>query len=323
MRALSSAFWQTIRSGRLLWLLYGITLGLGLIAALPFYSTLLREDQQSLAFLTLLNGFDYTVFTDFMHRSGRSIAPLLSVGRWLGVLYVLLSVFFSGGILARFAYVSNVGSASAFTSGMFWQACTTYARRLLQLFFVTGLFVLVSAVIWLVLGSLVGVLLSDTLTERGFFGIGFGFFALFALTATLLLCIGDYAKINMIQMGETKPFRAFGRATRLVFRNLGKTYGLYLLLILIGTGLFGLYFLMDGAVLMSNWLSILLMLLVQQLLVFARIGLKVWSLGTAYIIYEQFPKPAPVVRPLPQEDFDNSLTLSANNTETDPLSPAD
>ena len=66
MKALSASFRQTLGSLRLVGLLYGITLVLGLLAALPLYNTLKVEDQNSLAFLNLLNGFDYTVFSDFM-----------------------------------------------------------------------------------------------------------------------------------------------------------------------------------------------------------------------------------------------------------------
>ncbi|GAB4027978.1 hypothetical protein [Spirosoma koreense] len=302
MNALAVALRQTIRSARLLGLLYGITLTLGLIAALPFYNTLLVEDQNSRAFLALLNGFDYTVFSDFMHRSQSTLAPLMSVGRWLGLLYLFLSVFFSGGILVRFTQFSSARLAEPFTAGLFWQACSYYAGRLFRLFSVTLLFVLIGAGIWLVIGTLVGVLLEDSLTERGEFWIGLGFFALAALQATLFLCIGDYAKVLMVREDETRAFRAFGRAGRLVLRHLGRTYGLYGLLILIGTGLFGVYFLIDNAILMSGWLTILLMFLVQQALIFIRVGLKVWALGTAYNVYEGLPKPAPVLQPtLPAE----------------------
>lgn len=297
MNALVLSFRQTLGSLRLIWLLYGVTLGLGLLAALPLYNTLKVEDQNSLAFLNLLNGFDYTVFSDFIHRSGRAISPLMSVGRWIGVLYVLLSVFVAGGILEQFAQLSASHTRVPFQAGTFLAACTHYAGRFLRLFGVTGLFVLVGAGLWLVIGTLVGITLSDTFTERGVFWVGLIFFTLFVLTATLLLCIGDYAKVLMFRENERNAFRAFGRAGRLVWSNPGQTFGPYWLLIGIGTGLFGLYFLIDAIITMRNWPTILIMLVVQQAFIFARTGLKVWSLGTAYRVYERLPKPAPIVLP--------------------------
>lgn len=308
MNTFSLAFWQTIRSVRLLWLIYGITLVLGLLVALPFYTTLKIEDQNSLAFMKLLDGFDYTVYSDFMQRSERTISPLMSVGRWLGVLYVFLSVFFAGGILTQFAQLPN-----RFIVSLFWQGCSQYIKRFLFLSGVTLLFVLVGSGLWLVIGTLAGMALNDTLTERGLFWIGALFFALFAITATFLFCIGDYAKVIMFRENESNAFRAFGRAGRLVLRNAGRTYGVYVLLILIGTVLFGVYFLLDEAILMSNWFTILLMLVVQQVLIFARVGLKVWSLGIAYTVYERLPKPvlspAPVVEQVPESRPDDEQTL--------------
>ena len=308
MNTLASTFRQTLRSGRLLWLIYGITLVLGLLVALPFYTTLKIEDQNSLAFLNLLNGFDYTVYSDFMHRSERTIAPLLSVGRWLGVLYVFLSVFFAGGILLRFSQVNT-----RFSVGMFWQGCSHYAGRFLRLFGVTLLFVLVGAGLWLVLGSLIGVALGDSLTERGLFWVGISFFALFVFTATFLLCIGDYAKVLMFREDEHNAFRAFGQAGQFVLRNIGRTYGLYWLLLLIGAGLFGIYFLLDDILPMRNWPTILLMFVIQQALIFARVGLKVWSLGTAYSVYQALPKPAPVRQPIVLAESINPQSPTTDN----------
>ncbi|GAB3490982.1 hypothetical protein GCM10027341_03420 [Spirosoma knui] len=310
MSVLSSTFRQTLTAIRLLWLMYGVTLVLGLLAAIPFYNTLKAEGQSSLAFLNLLDGFDYTVYSDFMHQSGKAIDPLLSVGSWLGVLYVCLSLFFGGGILVSFAQPQG-----RFNAGVFWQACSHYVGRFTRLLGVTGLFLVAGAGIWLILGTLAGVLLSDTLTERGLFWIGVAFFALFVLTATLVLCVSDYAKVLMFREDEPNSFRAFGQAGRLVLRNLRRTYGLYWLFLLIGAGMLGLYLLLDATILMSGWLTILLMFLIQQALVFARIGLKVWALGAAYSIYTTLPKP--VIQPVyvPGTNQSPDTLDSENNTE--------
>ncbi|MBC7571825.1 MAG: hypothetical protein H7319_19155 [Spirosoma sp.] len=286
MNTLTTSFRQLIGSLRFVWLIYGVTLVMGLLVALPFYNTLLAEDQNSREFLKLLDGFDYTVYSDFMHRSGRSISPLLSVSRWLGVLSIFMSIFFAGGILMLFSAENQRVSM-----GEFLAACSAYIGRYVHLFGVVLLFVLAGAVIWLVIGVLAGTLLSDTLTERGLFWIGTVFFGLFGLSATLILCIGDYAKILMFRNDEQRAFRAFGQAGRFVLANLARAYGFYILLIGIGTALFGLYFLIDGLIPMRNWPTILLLFIIQQTLIFSRVGLKIWWLGTAYGVYGSLPQP--------------------------------
>lgn len=311
MNVLSSSLRQTLKSTRLVGFIYCVTLVLGLLAALPFYGTLNTEAHSSMAFLKLLDGFDYTVYSDFMHNSQKAISPLFSVGRLVGVVYTFLSIFFAGGILLRFAQPGN-----PFSTGLFWQACTYYVGRFSGIFGVTTLFLLAETILCLVAGSLVGFLLSDFLTERGIFWIGTLFFALFALTSTLLLCIGDYAKVLMFREDEQKPFRAFRRASRLVLKNVVQTYRLYCLLILAGTALFALYFLLDDLIPMSNWGTILLMFLIQQSLIFARVGLKVWSLGVASAVYDTLPHPVPVPIPtapviVPVPEAGDQLPLSA------------
>lgn len=260
--------------------LYGATLVLGLLVALPMFSTLKAEDGDSLAPLQMLAGFDYTIYSDFMAQSDKAISPLLRVGRWMGLAYLLLSVFFAGGILYWFAQ-----PGPAFRMVDFWRASSTYFGRFLRLLGVTALFVFSAGFIWLVIGVLVIVGLEDTLTERGLFGIGAGFFGLFVLAATLVLCISDYAKVLMFREDETNAFRAFGRAAKLVRGNLRATFGRYWVLLLVGAGLFGLYFLFDDLITMSNWPTILIMLVVQQAFVMARVVLKVWNLGVVSATY--------------------------------------
>ncbi len=280
MNVMTTSLRQLIGSLRFVWLMYGVTLVLGLLVALPFYNTLLAEGQDSREFLKLLDGFDYTVFTDFMHRSGRAISPLMGVGRWLGALSVFLSLFFAGGILVLFSAENHrVGV------GEFLAACSAYLGRYVRLFVVVLLFILAGAVIWLVVGVLAGAMLSNSLTERGLFWVGVVFFGLFILSATLILCIGDYAKILVFRNNEQQVFRAFGQAGRFVLANLARAYGPYWLFIGIGTAFFGLYFLIDELIPMRNWPTILLMFIIQQALVFSRIGLKAWWLGTASGVY--------------------------------------
>lgn len=272
----------TLKSRPMLSILYGASLALGLLVALPLFSTLTAEDADSLAPLQMLPGFDYTVYSDFMAQNDKAVSPLLRVGRWVGVAYLLLSVFFAGGILYRFAQ-----PGPSFRMVDFWRASSTYFGRYLRLLGVTVLFVFSAGLIWLVIGALAIIALTDTFTERGLFGIGASAFGLFSIAVTFILCVGDYAKVIMFREDETGAFRAFGTASRFVWRHLPTTYGRYWLLIGLGTGLFGLYFVLDELIGMTNWLTIGLMLLIQQGFILSRIILKIWNLGIAYTLYGQ------------------------------------
>lgn len=281
----------TLRSRRMLWLMYGISLVLGLLVTLPLYATLKTLDDNSLAFMNLLPGFDYTVYKDFMQVNSKAISPLLSVGRWLGILYLFLSVFFTGGILFQFAQSTVPLRAEAF-----WQACSHYISRNLRLLGVTLLFTLVTFGVPFVASIILVVIAEDSFTERGWFFIGFTGFLIGLVLATLILCISDYAKVILFREDERNAFRAFGQAGRLVLGNFRATFGRYWLMMAIGSALFGVYFLIDSMIGMYNWPTIILMLLIQQAFIFSRIVLKTWNLGVVYDVYGRLPKPVVPVR---------------------------
>lgn len=296
MKHLALAFRQTMASLPMVGLVYALTLGLALLVALPMYSTLTSEDQDSLAFLNLLHGFDYTVVTDFMKRSGPAVKAVFGMVRWLNLTYLLLTIFLTGGILLRFAQLTSlqgrpVGVGSRFRAGLFWEGCSQYVGRMLRLFGVTLLFVLVTGIIWLIVGILIGSAVSSEHSERVVFGVSMVFFGLFAFTTTLLLCIGDFAKVLLFRADAQGAFRAFGQAGRLVLRNPVKTYGPYLVFVLIGTGCFALYFLLENLLAVDGWLMIALLFISQQVLIAVRVGLKIGWLGMAYSIAETFPRP--------------------------------
>ncbi|QJD77701.1 hypothetical protein [Spirosoma rhododendri] len=297
MKHLALAFRQTIASLPMVGLIYALTLGLALLVALPLYSTLTTEAQGSLAFLNLLSGFDYTVVTDFMKRSGPAVKAVFGAVRWLNLTYLLLTIFLTGGILLRFAQLTSLqdrplGAGSRFRAGLFWEGCSHYVGRMLRLFGVTLLFVLVTGIIWIIIGILVGGAVSSEYSEREVFGVSILFFGLFAVTTTLLLCIGDFAKVLLFRADAHGAFRAFGQAGRFVLANPLRTYGPYLLFILIGTGFFALYFLLENMLPVDGWLMIAVLFVIQQVLIAVRVGLKVGWLGTAYGIAQTLPQPA-------------------------------
>lgn len=293
MKFLLQAFFLARQSMRMVLWIYAINGLLGLLILLPAYSTFAAGMGHSMAFPTLLGGFDYTVFSDFMKTSGSTITPLLSVGRWLGVLWLMVSVFLTGGILFRFSQPDE-----PWRVGVFLADCVQYFRRFAGLLGVVALFSVVLLVIVTLLGTLIGAALYNSVSEQVLFYVGLGTLTVALLVAALVFCIGDYAKVLLFRHDDPNPFRAFGRAGRLVLANTGQTFGPYLLLMGIGTALFGVYFLADSLIGMHNWPTIIILFVLQQAFIVSRIFLKVWSLGTAYGISTtviQLTPVAPVV----------------------------
>lgn len=290
---------NTLRQWHLLVLLFLLTLLPALPPALAFFSMLTSEADGSLAPLQMLPGFNYTVFSDFMHDHGGAVWPLIRAGWWTAVLSLLISVWAKGGILFSLT--------NGFSAVTFWQAGTHYFGRNLRLLGVTALFVLLWALSLLLVGTLIGVLLDggfdDPFTERGYVVIGAVVLLLFGLALARILCTSQYASVLMYRQDETAAMQAYGESWRFVGLHTGATFGRYLLLILVGTVLLGTYLLFESAFDARNWLLIGILFLVQQAFVFSRVALNVWSLRIALVNAGSLPHP--VIRPVAKRQPDH------------------
>ncbi|MFC5410452.1 hypothetical protein ACFPMF_14090 [Larkinella bovis] len=259
--------------------LYGINFCIGLLIMLPTYATLRRETGFSREYLKLLDGFDYTVYNDFMHNHGSAVNPLLSVGLWLGVFYLLLSLFFAGGQLLQVSATTD--QRQLFRLSRFLAASVQYFGRFFRLFLCVAGFIALAGFVFVCLGALAGLSLSETSDERAVFGVLLICFFLFGTVALLAVCAGDYAKILLFRQDENRAFPAFWQGMRFVVRNFRTAFGSYLLLVGLAAAGFGLYFWIESWLVTSGWAGIAILFVVQQWFVFSRIFLKVWILATA------------------------------------------
>ncbi|MGA0556256.1 hypothetical protein ACO2Q8_06385 [Larkinella sp. VNQ87] len=261
-----------------LWL-YGVNFLLGLLVLLPSYAALRTEMGSSLEYLKLLDGFDYTVYSDFQHWNGSIIDPLLSVSFWLGGFYLLLSIFFSGGILL---YVTPSATRQPrFRVSQFLSASVQTFGRFFRLFLgvIGGITLL--AFLGLFIGALLLSGLSDTLSEQEMIYLLLGCLLVFSLSALLVVCVGDYAKVKLFRRDENRVMEVFGQAMRFIFTHFRLVFGFYLVLLSIGAAGFAIYLLIDSQVKTGGWASLVVWFLIQQCFIFSRVFLRVWTLATA------------------------------------------
>lgn len=281
------SFRLALRSRRVVWWQYVINLLLSLLVLLPAFSTLQTETGRSLEYGNLLKGFDYTVYEDFMQYHGNAIRAVLSTGRWLGLAYGLLTVFFTGGTLlalhreAAFQVRTGDSRKPAIRLGEFLSACIHYFPRFLRL----AAFTLLLIILWTAFILLIIILLAgafgELLSEPDYALVAVATLLLTGLPALFILCVADYARMLMFRQDERRALRGFEQGWRFVRQNVRATYGNALLLWLALGALTGLYLLVESVFPATGWLTILLLFTVQQLLVLGRVGWRVWMLATA------------------------------------------
>lgn len=94
------------------------------------------------------------------------------------------------------------------------------------------------------------------------------------LTLGVLNMLFDYARIRIVVEERTSVFGAFLAGARIAFRKFFQAFGLFLLLGFIGLALIALYALLEARIPQDSFWSLVLLLLLQQMYIIARIWLK-------------------------------------------------
>ena len=224
----------------------------------------------------LIGGFDFTLFNDFLNQYPEFLRLLSTQTMVVGILFILLYVFLTGGILTRLKNMET----DLHRLGNFWTGCGKYFWRLLRLSFyfmlihlsVAGLFFAIFS--WSVAGGL------DYFTSEAaiFFRAKICFF-LYGFFALFFFMVHDYAKVLVITNNRRLVFRDFWGAFRFVIENIGTTFGVYLLLFGLFVLVSFLYGLLDGFIHQMGIPSLVLFL-TGQVFVLAQIGFKLVNLGS-------------------------------------------
>ena len=275
LSAYIQGLFNTLSKFKMVVLLYFCNLLFGLVIALPLHTVLKDSIGRSFEIQKIINGFDNTVFTDFMNAHGELLQPLLSQFQWLAVFYLVLFIFLNGGIIHTL--LGRMG---------FWEACAKYFWRFFRLSLLFLLLHLLTA------GIVFGILLLIVRNGFDLFGSEIPIYwsivtaiVVYLFLASIVSALSDYAKIRMVSNDRRSAIQAMLHSFGTVFPNFRKTYGLYLFNLLIIAVLYLFYWTLNSNITTSNFFLIFFIILVQQLLILLRVGAKVVNLASAMEVY--------------------------------------
>lgn len=128
---------------------------------------------------------------------------------------------------------------------------------------------------------------------------------------TVLVCllgfvslVFDYARIRLVAEDSRRAFRVALGSFRFVWRNLGRTVGLYVALSAVTLLVMGAYFGVSLAIPQTTAATVLLLLLVRQVTVIARIWSRLLCYAGQCEMYDALkPPPAPEPERLPEPEI--------------------
>jgi hypothetical protein len=307
---LTQAFRRTAQNWKIVLFIFLIKFCLGLILAFSTFKILQTESHNSLAFNNLITDFDFTVFSDFLNKSSKSLKPLWTLSLALTLISVILNIFFSGGILSQFTL------RNTFRLIDFLKNSAHYFIKFFLLFLIQSLFSVLILLISLLLFGAFGAIGSGN-TEPKFVAWLIPAFIISFFCITYLLNVGEYAKVLLHRDSLLNPWKAFWKAIIYVFQNF-KTMQIYWLVLLISFIFLLLYLWLESAIGMTSGFTIWLMFLIQQTFIFGRVFMKIWNLSNAfdYISLKPIPlTPKPIIIEPEAEEEPNEASSSENKEE--------
>ncbi len=292
MRSLKAGAIQAWQNKRMMVLYYLFNLLAGLAVMLPLRSALLDIAGSSLVEERLRGGIDVDFLLEFLVKHSTMVGMVGASVLVAGILYGLGSLFLAGGCLTVF------GRGEHFSSAVFWSGAGSCFGRFFRLF------------LWSIplFGILYAAQFLESLVVRIFYGSDpletitySGIWIRIALGYAAILCysmIVDYARIYVILTGESRMRVALWKGIMFALKNFPRTFGIVLILTVAGILLFGLYNPVADILHAPAPLVILLLIVLQQLVIFLRMAIRLNLYSSQIHLYRSLaviPTAAPVI----------------------------
>jgi len=296
-KALGSGIKRVNKNKKMWFFLLVVNILVALVLTFPLYSVLKTSIGDSLMGERLIKGFDYRWYDDFQYRFQDSdfisyLSPTI-VGSgaffsnvdslWMGrflhysptiviliTVYVLLNVLFAGGILGVFH-----SPEEKFTIKRFFSFGGTYFNRFFRLFIISGIFYyILYFLVGANLSKIVNRLGETAFSERVPMVVGLIFAVVMFFLLFLVNMIFDYAKIRTVVGNGRSMLKETGKAIGFVFKDFGKTMGLYYFIGLLGIVFMVIYGVVEPLISQTTLLLILLAFVWQQIYMLGRIWVR-------------------------------------------------
>ncbi|GBD89661.1 hypothetical protein BMS3Abin04_00369 [bacterium BMS3Abin04] len=281
LKAYSKGFTSAVKSKKMTSLIYLIILLLGLTVAVPFFRVMKNEMGYSMSVYSLLHGFDFTSYSDFLLHSGKAIKPFTSIIFWISIFYIIFSVFLSGGILHIIYNKENKFSLKEFFYG-----CGNYILPFLKLALINFILqVIILVIVYFPLTLILTGLSKSVESEATLVYVFIAGVVVQLILSSLIFLISDYSKVIMFVNESRKAIASFWLSTKFVFRYFFKVVFLFLLLLILPISAIAAYLIFSQEIFIRSKITFLVVVLVQQVFVWLRVWFKIWFWGSELSLF--------------------------------------
>ena len=278
------------QSKRYILLVYLVSLLVTLSIAVALSGTIERSLGDSLAGENMLSSFDSSWYSNFSSQASGLAATftpsVVGIGAvfngldaflrgnlastyagiaGVGILYLLMWTFFSGGFISIYAAQDERPS-------FFQRAARFFPRFLFLGVLAAGLYFVVIGFVGSGLRDLIAEQTRETIDERVHLAYTVSGYLIMWLLIWSINLVFDYSKILTVVEEHKSVISAPWRAVSLIFSNFGRTYGLYFMIGGSGVAVMLLYWLMVPGAGQSSGIAIFGTFLLGQIYIITRIA---------------------------------------------------
>lgn len=285
IHAIKQGLKHTWRYKAMFILLYLMTFILAFFVAYPLKQLLESTVGHSMMLNDLVKGFDYTFLNDFKNAYGAGFYPIINQSLAVLGLYMLLFIFFTGGIISIF-----LRQPDRYSRSIFWGQSAHFFARFFRL---TCYFLIIHAIVFGIFGysfyESVHGLSPFELENEATIAANFKILApIYVLVAALFFMWQDYTKIILINQDYTWTYKAQWSALKFIGKHFRQTYSLYLFNLLIWALIAGINYCVANTIDFKSSGDIWFSFLMTQVFVMARLILKVFNLGSCTALYQDY-----------------------------------
>ena len=247
------------------------------IIARPFGALLEKIGANNEATLGGLKKFDTDFIIDLVNNFGSEINLILGQAFFFVVLYLILNIFLSGGIIESYVHLFQ-----RFTFGSFLSNCARHFWRMMRLaLYFIGAQVVVAVVMFSIYSKL-GLSPFELESETVLVRTTKIMLAIFAVIMIWIDMVNEYAKVKVVIEKERKFILPILIDTKyFCLRNFFPILLLFLLCGLTFLAFLGIYAAVNDVFVMSSMSTIILALIIGQIYLFFRVGVRLLFTSTA------------------------------------------
>lgn len=266
---------QIIKRGfekpRLISIVYAIQFVLALTIGLQVYQVFGASIGNSLSLDGLKAGNAHMVINDLLNTHGASLSPLLGQVRWMVIVYLIVAAFVHGGIW--YTLIKGYDKTSIWIGG------ATYFLKMLMIGVVMSLiFIIWTGLVWGPYLSKIRYWMEHLPSEEPILWGGIAIAILWSVGAIFIFVASSFCKILVIR-DQKKVGAAIWKSIKGSIRKTWKCIPVLFVFFVLIALLYLMHSFVDDWTFLSTTLGVFLLFVIQQLIVWIKIGLRISTYG--------------------------------------------